>query len=182
MTFPWHQLFRPLSITTAVAMLALHAGCAGHKEDAMSAKKKIPFVVMSDIPTLSPIAEEPDLIPLADIEVGPQGYWLRSEGSLARLHLGANSASVAIDWKLHQALLVTLGVQGTTGHAIRLLGVEIQGDTLRVSIQHVEPKGSVGEALTHPATLLRIDTPVGDLQPVLNIDGKDTACHWHILN
>ncbi len=182
MTFPCRQLFRPLSITTAFAMLTLQAGCAGHKEDAMSAMKKVPFVVMNDILTLNPIDEEPDLIPMTDIEVGPQGYWLRSEGALTRLHLGAKVASSAPDWKRHHAFLVTLGVQGTTGHAIRLQGVEIQGDTLRISIQHVEPKGSVGEALTHPATLFRIDAPVGELHPVLNIDGKDTACNWHILN
>jgi hypothetical protein len=162
-----------------VFVLGLNQGCIGKKEDTMPKGKPIHFTVIAAA-NLTPTKAEPDLVPRMDIEVGPQGYWIRSETGLKRLGYQWNDHQV--NQSHNDVFQVTLGVQGTTGHAIKVLGVEQIADTVRILVSHIEPKGAVGEALTHPSTMLTTAKWPAKTHFELWIDGKLATCDWHTLD
>jgi hypothetical protein len=171
-------------------LILLVSGCFGRKEDAMPSPSKVNFTMVTTMQALPGSPEDPDLVPPTDFGVGPQGYWIRSRAGLKRLgfagepSLGASTDAGwnTIDWSKHELVLVTLGVQGTTGHTLRVDVVEKAEGTLTIAITHFEPKGAVGEALTHPAGMIRIERQSTGAKTQLKINGKPVACDWHVLN
>lgn len=166
-------------------MLFVMSGCPGCGEKHM-ANKTLPFDILNQSRLLPSSAAESGLIPVDDINLGPQGYWIRSEAGFNRLGYQTPAEDLdnnlnKTDWTKQDLFIVTLGVQGTTGHEIRFETIELNQDVLRISIQHLEPTGAVGEALTHPTGIVRIDKQQTNITSVLNIDGKDVVCDWHIL-
>jgi hypothetical protein len=168
-----------------IVLLLSILGCLGCEETDVNIQT-ISFDVM-DQSQLPPSSNaESGLIPAEDITLGPQGYWIRSEAGLNRLgyqtqNENLNNDFSKIDWTKQDLFIVTLGVQGTTGHKIRFHSIEIHQDRLRISIQHLEPTSAVGEALTHPSAMVRINKQESKLKPLLNINDKDAICNWHIL-
>jgi hypothetical protein len=167
--------------TAFFLLLGLYSGCV--KEVDMSDKKKtISFVLIKSFPNL--LVDSNESILNAESESKPQGYWLRSENALTNsgFNFVRSDASTLVDWQSQDLILITLGVQGTTGHEVQIQQIEIQNNILRIAAKHLEPTIAVGEALTNPAVLVRIDKPNPALLPVLNIDGKDTNSSWQVLD
>lgn len=168
---------------TLMLLFMIH-GCTGFKETDVNIQT-LSFDVM-DQSRLPSSAAESGLISADDINLGPQGYWIRSEAGFNRLGYQTPAEDInndlsQTDWNQQDLFIVTLGVQGTTGHGIRFKTIELNRDLLRISIQHLQPTGAVGEALTHPTAMVRINKQQSKLKTVLNIDGKDVICDWHIL-
>jgi hypothetical protein len=186
-----NPIFNKNSIVPLLFMFSFFTqGCAGRPEDSMTSIKKVDFVQLDPAIQFTWIEMDSSLILEDDLSVGPQGYWIRSENGMSRLGKKINRDAVGSpianwaqkDWATHDLFQVTLGVQGTTGHAIQMLGIEEVGDTVRISLNHLYPSGMVGEALTHPSAFLV--TPKWPTEKIFElwIDGKKTACQWHVLD
>jgi hypothetical protein len=185
------RVFNKLPVASLLFVFSFFTqGCAGRPEDSMMSQKKVDFVQLNPATQFTWSEMDSSLMLEDDLSVGPKGYWIRSENGLSRLgnHINRDAVGSPIaawtqkDWVAHDLFQVSIGVQGTTGHSIQILGVEEIGDTVRISLKHLIPSGMVGEALTHPsATLVTQKWPSGK-KFELWIDGKKAACQWHELN
>lgn len=132
---------------------------------------------------------------------GPQLYWIRSEAGFAKMgyvkadapktgldaaHGGPGKAAAPgdPDFGKQDVVLITMGVQGTTGYALELESVKRSGRELRFSAQTRSPTpgAMVGEALTHPSEWVVVDKLPRDSRPVLIFDGKAVKFDLHILD
>jgi hypothetical protein len=163
--------------------------CAGRPEDAMNKPISIAFSVLDPQVDLEFAEAAPQFALPMDFETGPQGYWVRNSEALQKIgyHAAANSTQSnkapqsAPDLSKQDLFMVTLGVQGTTGHNMKIEKVETLGDTLRIFALHIEPTGMVGEALTHPKAMLVLPKLKSAGTAELWIGGKLSDCQWHIV-
>jgi hypothetical protein len=178
-----------LSLLFMILFSLFTQSCAGRPEDAMSKPVSIAFDVLDlQVDLEYGEADHQWVLPM-DFETGPQGYWIRSSEALKKIGYRAiaNSAQSnkapqsAPDWSKQDLFMVTLGVQGTTGHTMKIEKVETLGDTLRIYAVHVEPTGMVGEALTHPKAMLVLPKWKSAGTAELWIGGKLSDCQWHIV-
>lgn len=177
----------PLLFITLLS-LAMQS-CAGRPEDAMSKPVSIPFNILDPQVDLEFAEAAPQYALPMEFESGPQGYWVRNSEALHKIGYRANttlnsntkSPQSTPDWSKQDLFLVTLGVQGTTGHTMKVVKVEALGDTLRIFAAHLEPTGMVGEALTHPKAMLVLPKWKSNGTLELWINGKPSNCQWHIV-
>lgn len=156
----------------------------------MSSKTTMPFTLIASLNSLPSSPLDSELIPPTDMGIGPQGYVIRSINGLTQLGFVVDASSKgdseagwnSVDWSQYNLVILTLGVQGTTGHSIRVDRVEKTDDTITFAVTHVEPKGPVGEALTHPASMIKLGKFPADAKTILKINGKPVACDWHFLD
>ncbi len=132
-----------------------------------------------------------------DLGTPPQLYWVRSGTGFADLgytksHPSSSTPAPADttptalgdpDFSRHDVLFLTMGVQGTTGYSLRLERIQKTGNEVRFLLKTKRPAPGmrVGEALTHPGTLVTVDKLPKEAHLVMILDGKEAGFQQKIL-
>lgn len=105
----------------------------------------------------------------------PVCLWLEDASALERSGVGAEP----VDWARDDVVVLSLGQQGTTGNVMQLKSVKLDSTGAIVfDTVHLFPSGAVGEALTHPGLVVRLEKGHVARPRILRIDGEVTNCTW----
>ncbi|HLP40809.1 MAG TPA: protease complex subunit PrcB family protein, partial [Fibrobacteria bacterium] len=122
----------------------------------------------------------------------PQLFWIRTEEGFAKYGYerrnppsGAakpdSTAPGELDFARHDVILLTMGVQGTTGYNISLQSIRKSGRDVRFQLKTKSPTGPVGEALTHPGVLVQVEKLPRDSRLVMEMNGKESSFDLRVL-
>lgn len=107
--------------------------------------------------------------------VEPVCLWLESSAELERHGL----VLADVDWAREDVVVLSLGQQGTTGHAMQLNSIRLDSSgTIIFDTTHAFPTSAVGEALTHPGLMVRLEKGHGARRRALRLDGVLATCAW----
>ena len=125
----------------------------------------------------------------------PQLYWIRDEEGFAKLGYqraktptGApipdSTAPGELDFTRKDVILLSMGVQGTTGYSLSLRSVRKTGRDVRFILETKSPgpKDMVGEALTHPAIKVQVEKLPRDSRLIMVMDGKEPSFEMRVLD
>lgn len=105
----------------------------------------------------------------------PVCLWLQDADAAGQSGL----ATEPVDWARDDVVVLSLGSQGTTGNVMQLKSVKLDSTGAVVfDTAHLYPVGAVGEALTHPGLVVRLEKGHAARPRILRIDGEVTNCTW----